>query len=161
MKKLFLLFALVGFAALGTVQAQCHGKKSAATTEVNTNDEAAAKLASMDETIERRVCEKSGNVSYWQKSTCEKSGNVSFTQVSYDASANKFVNVSPEEVHGKSSSAKSCCAGGASAKGVSSKKSCSSASKGGACCSSKKASASTESSEKVQFKAVSQDSGTN
>lgn len=156
MKKLFLLFALVSFAALGTVEAQCHGKKSATATEVNTNDEAAAKLASMDETIERRVCEKSGNVSYWQKSVCEKSGNVSFSQVSYDTAEGTFVNVSPSEAHGKAAKGKSCCAGKASAKNAS----CSSKGKAG-CCSKKKASTSTESSEKVQIKSVSQEAGTN
>jgi hypothetical protein len=155
MKKLFLLFALVSFAALGTIHAQCHGKKSASTTEVQ-SDEAAAKLASMDETIERRVCEKSGTVSYWKKETCAKSGNVSFAEVSYDSANGQFVNVSPSETHGKAASGKSCCAGKASA----SKASCSGEKKAG-CCSSKKASsASTQTSEKVKVQAVSSE-GTN
>ncbi|MEZ4948508.1 MAG: hypothetical protein R2879_14395 [Saprospiraceae bacterium] len=168
MKKLFLLFALVSFAALGTIQAQCHGKKSASTTEVQ-SDEAAAKLASMDETIERRVCEKSGTVSYWKKETCAKSGNVSFSEVSYDSANGQFVNVSPSEVHGKATNGKSCCAGksaGSKAscsgaeKASASKASCSGAAKAG-CCSSKKASAaSTQTSEKVKVQAVSSE-GTN
>ena len=56
----------------------------------------AAKLASNDASIEKKVCEKSGKVSYMRKATCAKSGKTSMTPVMYDATSKKFVNVSPE-----------------------------------------------------------------
>ena len=80
MKKLFMLVALLGLVNL--VQAQC--TKSAKTASATTKKSAccaktaaaAAKAASLDESIEKRVCEKSGKVSFVKKSVCEKSGNV-------------------------------------------------------------------------------------
>ncbi|MBK7342935.1 MAG: hypothetical protein IPJ06_07390 [Saprospiraceae bacterium] len=118
MKKLLLLLLLVP-AAL-TIQAQsakhnCASHSAAATSvSAEVSDEAIAQAASLDESIERRVCETSGKVSYYRKDVCQKSGKVSYEAVSYDAANGQFVNASPSDMNAKD--AKSCCASkGASA----------------------------------------------
>ena len=116
MKKFTLLFALVlGFGLTG-VQAQSHSdaKASCAKTCSKTaksakqtdsgSAEAAAKLASMDESIEKKVCEHSGKVSY-SRTAVGKDGEAMVTAVSYDAPSNTFVSVSDSDK-------KSCCASG-------------------------------------------------
>ena len=93
-----------------SVQAQACSKskaaacaKKSATMADNGSADAAAKLASLDETIETRTCPHSGAVSYYKKETCKTTGNVSFAAVDYDQSLGKFVNVSPKD-------GKACCA---------------------------------------------------
>lgn len=155
MKKL-ILFAVLALAAVG-VQAQhnCGSKShSASTTSSSVSDEAAAQAASLDGTIDRRVCETSGKVSYYKKDVCEKSGKVSFSQVQYDAATSQFVNVAPSSVSDKKSG--SCCASkGASASATSgeggSKASCAGKTSGSkACCAGKKAKGSSASVESNQ-----------
>lgn len=145
MKKL--LFFILLASAAWTVQAQtakhhCTGAASSASVEVS--DEAIAQAASLDETIERRVCETSGKVSYYRKDVCQKSGKVSYEPVNYDASTNQFVNASPSEV---GSAKKSCCASkGSSAAATSeSGKACADAKADKSCCASKGAKATTAS----------------
>lgn len=96
---------------------------------------AAAKLASMDPTIQSHTCPVSGTVSY-QRKEAQKDGSVKFVDLKYDASSNTFVNTSPSAMPGKegctgqasgSSASKSCCAGKASATSA----------KSGACCAGK------------------------
>ena len=101
----------------------------------------AAKAANMDESVEQRVCEKSGKVSYYQKMSCPVTGKVSEQQVRYDVASAKFVaveeavadeNMAPASTDGamvpagSTTAKKACCAGkkgkGCCAKG---KKSCS------------------------------------
>ncbi len=99
MKKLVLLFALLGVVSF-TVNAQsCPYSAKAGTAKVVDADnthEAATKLASMDENIEQRVCSKSGTVSFVRKSVCSQSGKVSYANVEYCSKSQKFVNVSPK-----------------------------------------------------------------
>ena len=133
MRRFLLLFAVLCFAGLGTANAQCtKGKKACAKKSVQaTSNDAetfAMNAALEDETVERKVCSKSGNVSYHQSSTCAKSGAVSVNEVQWCTKSNKFVNVSPSEGMAKpacskgakascskSAGAKACCAGGAKA----------------------------------------------
>lgn len=99
----------------------CHDKApSAASTTSGANLDAAAKLASMDASIETRTDPATGNVSYVRKETCSHSGSVSYVDVSYDATTNTFVNVSPSKTMGSgcgtkatSASGKACCTSGA------------------------------------------------
>lgn len=106
--------------------AACEGK-SASTTSVN--GDAAAKLASLDATIETKTCPVTGTVSYVRKET-SSNGTVSYVDVNYDAATNSFVNVAPSTMQGHegcgakatSTSGKSCCAGKASS--TSGSKSC-------------------------------------
>lgn len=101
--------------------ASCHEKApSAASATSGANLDAAAKLASMDASIETRTDPATGNVSYVRKETCSHSGSVSYVDVSYDASTNTFVNVSPAKAMGSgcstkatSASGKACCTNGA------------------------------------------------
>lgn len=147
MKKLLFL----AFMAVGTLTVQAQTETASSATSIS--DDAAAKAASLDQSIDRRVCETSGKVSYYKKEVCEKSGKVSFEQVQYDATAGQFVNVAPSQVAEKaacgsksSASGKSCCSSkGASAAAASTtegseKAACGSAAgaSGKACCSSKK-----------------------
>lgn len=113
--------------------------KASSTAAVNT-DEAAAKLASMDKTIESRTCPVSGTVSYFRKEKLAD-GTVKQVDLTYDASVNAFVNVSPTQVAGHNgcsaekgkaaaTNGKSCCASG-TAKAASGK--------AGSCCTGGKA----------------------
>jgi len=105
MKKIFMLFALMGALTFGAqAQKTCAKKctkpcdKSAKMVIAPVDDAVIAKAASLDANIERRACAKSGSVAYFKKSTCVKSGNVSFTEVNYDANSNTFVNKSPSKM---------------------------------------------------------------
>lgn len=143
MKKLLFLFVL----AISAIAVQAQSDNLAAST----TQDAAAKAASMDASIDRRVCETSGKVTYYRKDVCEKSGKVSFEQVQYDAAAGQFVNVAPSQIAtgekagcAGQSAGKSCCASkGASATATAAsgeeKAACGSKTAGKACCSSKKA----------------------
>ena len=115
-------FMLVGF-GLQAQSSNCAKKSKAAcaskteaakatSADDNASMEAAAKLASLDENIEQRVCEKSGAVSYVRKETCSHSGKVSYVNVSYDAETAQFVNVSPKDLEAAGEK-KACCAKGA------------------------------------------------
>lgn len=143
MKKLFLLMAFFMVAGLVSVNAQCHGAKKAATTEVKSTTctkTAAAKAAALDENIIERADVNTGEVKYVRKQVCPTSGKISYKDVHYSADAGTFVNVAPSQ--------KASCAGKADAgkKGCCSKKaaaakastSCAGKAKAG-CCSKKKA----------------------
>lgn len=117
MKRLTLFLALVLGVGLSTAQAQkcskaqkaaCAKSQSAAVVDkghCSGSADAAAKLASLDDSIESRTCATSGNVSYVRKVVNQDTGEASFTDVTYDSELGKFVNVSP-------SAAKACCAKG-------------------------------------------------
>ena len=89
MKKILILFTFMSFVSFAVNAQNCsHAKKSTSTATAETTSEygkMVANAAAMDETIEQRVCEKSGKVSYARKSVCEVSGKVSYTDVEYDA----------------------------------------------------------------------------
>ena len=148
MKKLFFLVAFFGLVAFNVNAQSCN--KSAKAAKTVSADElpsccvaAAAKLASMDDSIESKTCSKSGKVTYFKNTTCPASGKVTSNEVTYCTTSKKFVNVSPSKkaaaVGGKnvkkaavakkvsetsakcSKSAKACSK---SAKTVSAKKSC-------------------------------------
>ncbi len=111
-----------------TAQAQsCHGSKKAsdkaeATATAVSQDQspevlaAAEKAAEADENIEKRVCEKSGKVSFVKKYTCEKSGKTSYKAVVYDAEKGAFVDAGGSSCSGekkascdKDGDKKACC----------------------------------------------------
>jgi hypothetical protein len=121
MKQLTVLFALLLGISLSAVQAQncqktasscCKKSASTATAEKPSGSiDAAAKLASLDETIETRTCEKSGSVSYVRKVVNETSGNVTFADVEYDGESGAFVNVAPAAKScGTKTAGAGCCA---------------------------------------------------
>lgn len=147
MRKFLLLIAVFCFAALGSAEAQscskskasckkaCAAKKSAmakksTSTEAVDADAFAAKFASENENIERRVCAKSGSVSYFETSVCAKSGAKKVSEVQWDAAAAKFVNTSPSDAGAE----KKACSKDAKAKGCCAKGTCKKA-----CCADKKA----------------------
>lgn len=111
MKKVLFSLVVMTLMAVGA-QAQksscsktCTTKPAAASVSCGSESSAAAaKLASMDASIESRTCPVSGTVSYVRKET-GKNGAVSFVDVSYDAATNTFVNVSPV----KTEAAKASC----------------------------------------------------
>jgi len=144
MKKFALLFALILGFGLTSVQAQSHCDKKASASCAKTcstsaksakqadtgSAEAAAKLASMDESIEQKTCEYSGNVSYSRKEVGDD-GEVKLTALSYNASTNSFVNLSDTDK-------KSCCASGSgSGSGASANAGKASSKNSGASCCSK------------------------
>ena len=143
MKKFFLLFAFFGLVSLAAnaQEKTCPYAAKAKTEKAAATATAAAKLASMDASIEKRVCEKSGTVSYVRKSICEKSGTVSFTNVVYSPETAKFVNASPSKM------AKKACS-------KAEKAACSKSTSKKACCSKSKKAACTKSASKKTTTAV-------
>ncbi|MFT5801190.1 MAG: hypothetical protein ACI9VN_001399 [Patescibacteria group bacterium] len=98
MKKLFMFIAFLGLVNMAQAQCAKTASKSACCAKTMAT---ATKVASLDGSIEKKVCEKSGSVSFVKKSVCEKSGNVSFSNVEYCTKSNKFVNVSPSSMNAK------------------------------------------------------------
>lgn len=127
MKKIVFLFGFFLAIGLGTATAQCSkGKaaccKSKGTAAVGTtNDavtEAALVAASTDPSIEKKVCEHSGKVSFHKKAVDPMSGSVSTTEVRYDEAKAQFVSITEEGVAApaekkacgtNASGAKACC----------------------------------------------------
>ncbi len=105
-----MLVAFMGLVGVASVSAQCSKSKTACTKSKAACATTVAKAASMDANIEKRICEKSGDVSFVRKSTCSVSGETKYTNVQYDSDSKKFVNVSPTHTSGKA--AKKACAPG-------------------------------------------------
>lgn len=158
MKKLTLLFALVIGFGLTSVQAQSHCDKKASAScikkcsksdsqaDAGTAD-AAAKLASLDETIEPKMCEHSGKVSYSRKAV-GSDGDVTYQAVSYSASTNEFVSL-------EGSDKKSCHTSGmGSGESASANAGKVSGKDSGAACCSKKGSSSAKSADAKPTKMV-------
>jgi len=100
MKYFTLLLSFTLFLGLNLQAQDCpYSKKSHAKVEKaeSTSSVAAAKAASLDDSIEKRTCPQSGKVSYLRKSVCEKSGKVSLTEVEYCSKSGKFINASPRK----------------------------------------------------------------
>jgi len=119
MKKVFFLFACLSVFAL-SAQAQkacaktCTKSKKVTMAQgaaASVDDAVIAKAASLDDSIERKVCDKSGAVSYHMNYKCAETGKMTSKQVTYDASTAKFVNYSPSKAEGTAK--KACCAAGA------------------------------------------------
>jgi hypothetical protein len=116
MKKVTLFFTLFIGLGLTSLQAQSSAKtasacckKSASVTcadkaHADGSADAAAKLASLDKSIEAHTCEKSGTVNYVRKEKDPATGNVIFTSLEYNSESGQFVNVSPSDK-------KACCTG--------------------------------------------------
>jgi len=115
MKQLLLLCAFVLTAGIATAQdagakkscsktcaKKCTNAKASASTDSETKVASALSAADIaaeqDESIQKKVCDITGSVAYFQKSVCAKSGSVKMTEVHYDETANSFVNVSPRDV---------------------------------------------------------------
>jgi hypothetical protein len=114
-------------AAKAASASSCHSKVAGMTAVSAEDAAAAAKLASLDATIESRKDETTGAVCYVRKETCSHSGSVSYVALNYDAATNTFVNVSPTAVNetkaagcgsakATSASVKSCCVAGSANK---------------------------------------------
>ncbi len=102
----------------GSSASACTAKapgSSAALTSDSETTAAASKLASMDASIEKRTDATTGVVTYVRKETCAHSGSVSYADVSYDATSNTFVNVSPMKMEEGAKTGKASCTSGASA----------------------------------------------
>jgi len=131
MKKLLLLSAVMLLTAMSGLYAQsCSGSKAACckkgekTAMVDSKSaEAAAQLASQDATIEKRVCEETGKVTYLRKVEAEGNAEPKLVQVSYNAESGQFEDVASAETKSCCSKAEAagCCSGKApGAKGTSS-----------------------------------------
>lgn len=112
MRKILFLFAFVMATGL-TVNAQCTKSASAdkaccaskKTAGADAKACAGSKVASAsmeseadmaaaaNENIQKRVCETSGKVTYYEKSVCEHSGSVSWNEVEYNSAQKKFTKV--------------------------------------------------------------------
>ncbi len=136
MKKLFLLFCLMGglFVTTATAQHACGGAKAKAEKVRVTPEfqEAAARAAALDENIEARKDAETGEVSYVRKTVCPASGKVSYAAVQYCNKSEAFVpaklvgNAGQGNGQGKGAA---CCAKGTKVAG----KSCCSAAQQAAC----------------------------
>lgn len=112
MKKITLFFALMLGLGLVSLNAQTCQKsasscsKKGASVSADGSQDAAAKLASLDASIEARECCKGGGVSYVRKDVDAQTGQAVFTSVEYNAEMGKFVNAET-----KSDKKAGCCAG--------------------------------------------------
>ncbi len=106
MKKLFLLVGFFCFIGGMSLNAQCSKTctkkvQNATSMADQSSNEVSAKMvaniADADPSIEKKVCDYSGAVSYYKKKQCEVSGKTSYTEVNYDAALGQFVNISPSE----------------------------------------------------------------
>jgi hypothetical protein len=114
MKKALLIIGLFVFAGTANIFAQ--SETSNAEDGIENVAVIADKAAAEDENIEKKVCQKSGKVSYVRKDVCEKSGKVSYTNVSYDAAVGKFVSLEASAKEGKSCASKAKASGCCSSK---------------------------------------------
>ncbi len=134
MKNLILFAALFFVGGMVEMNAQCsHAKAASSCTSKSASvSEAALKAAEMDPSIEKKVCEKSGKVSFYRNTKDESGASVS-TQVMYDEGKATFVNYSADANQAPAAgSAKACCSGKAA-------KACCSSKKGAKSCSGTKA----------------------
>ena len=106
MKKLFMLFAVIGLFSATSVNAQTCCSKSKTASAACTA--AAATAASLDTDIEKRMSEETGAVFYVRKVVNSDSGTT-YTNVEYNSDTKKFVNVSPT---GTTAAKASCCSKG-------------------------------------------------
>ena len=136
MRKILFLFAFILIGGL-TVNAQCtksgatekaccaakkgaasvDGKACAGSKVASASVESEAeKAAASNDNIQKRVCETSGKVSFFEKSVCAHSGTVSWNEVEYNQTEKKFTrvasasmerNVNTGEV--KNTEPKACC----------------------------------------------------
>jgi len=155
MKKILFSLSLLLSLSIG-VQAQhaCCSKSAAAKSscEVKVADAskpipseyqtAAAKVASLDASIEPRTNPTTGEVSYVRKQTSSHNGEVSFVALNYDPNTSTFVNVSPTQVAAEANNTQGC---GSSAKTASAKTGCAPGASNKSCCADKTKSASTAS----------------
>jgi hypothetical protein len=114
---LFIGFGLFVFAGSANAQTCSHGSKSAQAKKCEKPSEAALKAASLDPTIETKVCEKGGYACF-MKTTTDAQGNVTKSEVKYDEAKAQFVSISDADMkdakNGKACSmSKACCAKGA------------------------------------------------
>jgi len=119
MKKVFMLLACLSVFAFSAQAQKACAKKSKAccaskmakaqeNADISMDAVAVAKAAALDDSIERKVCDKSGKVSYHQKAVCPASGKVSMKEVQYDAATAKFVNISPSDMTEAKMGKKAC-----------------------------------------------------
>lgn len=144
MKKIALVFSLFAITAFA-VNAQCTKTVQACASKSNSTasvEEKAAELAaSVDASIKREVCEKSGTVTYYQKSVAPDTGAETWERVEFDASTKKFTKVASASMEkdpetGEVKTKKACCAGKAEGKACAGKaegKACAGQSEGKAC----------------------------
>lgn len=147
MKKLFFLFAFLGLVSIATNAqttkkscnpAACTKAKDGKTCSSKT-DAAAIKMADSDASIEKKVCPKSGKVSFVRKSICPNTKKVSYTDVEYCSKSEKFVNVSPKSSVKEAAVKTACDTQKSKGTATAEKASCSKgAAKDKACCASKK-----------------------
>lgn len=158
MKKIVLLFALLGVIGLNVNAQSCpYSSKAKAGEKVAASAVTVDAALAAETNVQKRVCAKSGTVSYVRKDVCQKSGKVSYSDVEFCSKSGKFVNVSPSGM--RDGASVKAVSGGATKKGCSASKkaSCSKGAgaaanaktvSGGAatakkgCCASKKASCS-------------------
>jgi len=113
----------------GAAKSSCEMKVASASSPIPSEYQtAAAKIASLDASIEPRTNPVTGEVTYVRKETAAHNGEVSFAALNFDPMTSTFVNVSPTQVaaekantqgcgaSSKNASMKSCCAAGASSK---------------------------------------------
>ena len=152
MKKSILLslFVFAGLAlnaqcTKSATAACCANKKAQTSTTTSTDTKVASyslvaeaeAAAEKNENIQKRVSEKDGAISYYEKSVCAHSGSVSWNQVEYNTSDKKFTRVASASVErtgvapSEVKTTKACSA--------QDQKACGKAKDGKACCATKKA----------------------
>ncbi len=125
MKKSLLLFALLSFVGLQLQAQKCSGAKATTEKAACTKSAAAAeKAASLDDTIEKRVDEKTGKATF-VKRIVDAEGKTSYEEVKFCTKAGKFISAEKAKAScsagkatkvSKDGKTKACCADGAKTK---------------------------------------------
>ncbi|MBK7410297.1 MAG: hypothetical protein IPL49_07625 [Saprospirales bacterium] len=133
MKRILLVFALIGFASFAVQAQSCcdkgaKGTSSAAKSEASCSQSAAVKAASLDDSIEQRVDENSGKVSFVRRTVNASTGEASFIPVEYCSESKAFKTVDSEKAscHGDAKASTTsatgakaaCCADGKGKEGA-------------------------------------------
>ncbi|MBK9632724.1 MAG: hypothetical protein IPO62_16995 [Saprospiraceae bacterium] len=109
MKNLFFVLCVFFVGGMVQLSAQACSKSKASGCCSSKSASAAIKAAELDPSIEKKVCENSGKLSFYRNTTDEKGVTVS-TQVMYDEGKAMFVNYSPEAAAAsETKSTKACC----------------------------------------------------
>lgn len=123
MKRFLLAFALLGFVSFAAQAQTCcakagktaSGVKSEASCSSSTSE--AFKAASLDDSIEQRVDNTTGKVSFVRREVDASTGHASYVPVEYSTETKRFVNQAPEmkaDCHKEGKTA-ACCANGTGA----------------------------------------------
>lgn len=125
MKRFLLAFALLGFVSFAAQGQSCCAKagktagvKSDISCSSSSSNSEAFKAASLDDSIEQRVDNTTGKVSFVRREVDASTGQATYVPVEFSSETKRFVNQAPEmkaDCHKEGKTTAACCANGTGA----------------------------------------------